>query len=142
VLGHRPDPWRCTECSLAEHDIRRLNGYDTTIRRLVGARPGAHVHDGSRATKRSLDRQSPRGVGSPTDGVAKPDLVVGGSRRCQITDVGAEGTGGQVSPPMPGMRPIAFLFRSPITLETATAASPATSRRSKSRFTMSPPYRG
>jgi hypothetical protein len=55
--------------------------------------------------------------------------------------VGADGTGGQVSPPIPGMKPAALLFRSPITLETTTAASPPTRRRSKSRFTMHPPYR-
>ncbi|HEY1467232.1 MAG TPA: hypothetical protein VGF11_09255, partial [Acidimicrobiales bacterium] len=54
----------------------------------------------------------------------------------QTTDVGADGTGGQVSPPMPGMNPAAFLFRSPITLETTTAANPPTRSRSKSRFTM------
>src|SRR5882724_12191360 len=58
-----------------------------------------------------------------------------------MTDVGADGTGGQVSPPIPGMRPVAFRSRSPITLETTATATPPTIKRSKSRFTIPPPYR-
>lgn len=139
VLGYRSNSRRGTDWPLAEHYVGWIDGDDTSRRRLVRTRPGAHVDERTGGTQRCLYRPRPGWIRPTADGVADPDLVVGGSRRGQTTGVGADGTGGQVSPPMPGMNPAAFLFRSPITLETTTAASPPT-RRSKSRFTMGPPY--
>lgn len=98
---------------------------------------GPATTGGSQASQWSLtvaNRQGTRLRSCPTGGTA--NAQVGCRRTGQITDVGADGTGGHVSPPMPGMRPVASLFRSPIILETTTAANPAASRSRRNRFTM------
>nr|WSW43024.1 hypothetical protein OG296_07770 [Streptomyces sp. NBC_01001] len=65
---------------LVEHHLRRVDGRDLGVLRLVRPGPGTDVDDGARAAQRLPDQRAQPGIGPPYLLVADPYAVVRGRR--------------------------------------------------------------